>query len=300
MKVNAYNAHPMQTYPTNSSATDSRIDFRLIALVGMVLASQSTHATNFDCLIEPRQVVEITSPVTGLLESVSVRRGDRVKKGQVVATLESKAERSAAELAKFKSEALGPTQNAQNKINFAEKKYNRIKSMADESLSTLQERDDAEAELRLAQSELVIANENRQQGKLEYQQQSSLLNLRSIKSPIDGVVVEQTLNAGEMADPTSAKKAILKLAQLDPLRVNVIIPSAMFGTIKPGMAVNVVPELPLGASAYKSTVHNVDKLINGASGTFAVYLDLPNKDLAIAAGVRCKATFPASVAVGGK
>lgn len=290
----------MQTNHPSSSATDSRISYCLAVLAGISLAGQGAHAANFDCLIEPLKVVEITSPVTGLLESVSVRRGDRVKKGQVVATLESQAERSAAELARFKSEALGPAQNAQSKINFAQKKYNRIKSMADESLSTLQERDDAEAELRLAQSELVIANENRQQGKLEYQQQSSLLNLRAIRSPIDGVVVDQMLNAGEMADPTSAKKAILKLAQLDPLRVSVIVPSAMFGTVKPGMGVDVVPELPRGASAYKSTVHNVDKLINGASGTFAVYLDLPNKDLAIAAGVRCKANFPASVAAGSK
>lgn len=245
-------------------------------------------------------MVDITSPTTGLLESVNVRRGDRVHKGQVVATLESKAERAAAELAKFKSEALGPSQNAQSKIEFAQKKFNRVKAMTDESLSSQQERDDAEAELRLAQSELVIAIENRQQGKLEYLQQNSLLGLRSIRSPIDGVVVEQTLNAGEMADPTSAKKSILKLAQLDPLRVNVIVPSALFGTIKGGMSVSVVPELPKGASAYQAKVHNVDKLINAASGTFSVYLDLPNKDLNIAAGVRCKASFPPSVSVGGK
>jgi multidrug efflux pump subunit AcrA (membrane-fusion protein) len=149
----------------------------------------------------------------------------------------------------------------------------------------------------LAQSELVIAQENRQQGKLEYQQQMSLLNLRSIRSPIDGVVVDQMLNAGEMADPMGTKKSILKLAQLDPLRVKVILPSSLFGTIKPSTSVDVVPESGNSVKGYKATVHNVDKLIDSASGTFAVYLDLPNKNLAIAAGARCKASFPTSTAL---
>jgi len=268
----------------------------LAVLAGVLASTHNVNAGGFDCLIEPLKVVDIASPVTGLLEQVSVRRGDRVSKGQIVAVLESKAERSAVELTKFKSEALGPTQNAQSKIDFAKRKFARAKAMAEESLVTQQERDDAEAELRLAQSELVIAHENRQQGKLEYQQQSNLLHLRSIRSPIDGVVVDQMLNAGEMADPMGTKKAILKLAQLDPLRVKVILPSSLFGTIKPSTIVDVVPEPSNSALTYKATVHKVDKLIDGASGTFLVYLDLPNKDLAIAAGTRCKANFPAPTA----
>ena len=262
-------------------------------VMSTMVASLDASAAGFDCLIEPFQVVEIASPATGLLDNVSVRRGDRVSKGQIVATLESKAEKAAADLAKFKSEAIGPTQTAQGKIDFGQKKYDRLKAMAAESLVALQERDDAEAELRQAESELVIAKENRQQAKLEYQQQISLLNLRSIRSPIDGVVVDQMLNAGEMADPTSAKKGILKLAQLNPLRVNVILPGTMFGKVKMGMAVDVVTESSQGAATYKASVRNLDKLIDGASGTFAAYLDLPNKQLAIAAGARCKANFPA-------
>ncbi len=261
--------------------------------VSAVFLIHTADAASFDCLIEPLQVVEIASPVTGLLESVTVRRGDRVIKGQIVATLESKAEKAAADLAKFKSEALGPMQTAQSKIDFGQKKYDRLKAMAQDSLVTLQDRDNAEAELRQAQAELVIAQENRQQAKLEHVQQISLLNLRSIRSPFDGVVVDQMLNAGEMADSGSAKKPILKLAQLNPLRVNVILPGAVFGKIKSGMNVVVVSETSRGTQqTYKASVHNVDKLIDGASGTFSVYLDLPNKQLMIAAGAKCKASFP--------
>ena len=278
---------PGQYVPLN---LNSKLKYGLAFLVGAVSISHSASAAGFDCLIEPLQVVEIASPATGLLEHVSVRRGDRVSKGQVVANLESKAEKTAAALAKFKSEALGPTQTAQSKIDFAKVKYDRTKAMAEESLVALQDRDDAEAELRLAQLELVIALENRQQGKLEFQQQSSLLNLRSIRSPIDGVVVDQMLNAGEMADPTSAKKAILKLAQIDPLRVEVVMPASRFNFVKVGMTAQVLPELQ-GTRAQLATVAIVDRVIDASSNTFRVRLTLPNRDLDLPSGVRCKVEF---------
>ena len=47
------------------------------------------------CLIEPHRVVELGSPVIGVIESMEVERGDRVRKGQVIATLRADVERAA-------------------------------------------------------------------------------------------------------------------------------------------------------------------------------------------------------------
>src|SRR5687767_11943078 len=180
------------------------------------------------------QTVEIGSPVTGLLDKVLVRRSDRVAKGQVIATLESRAEQASAELARLKAEALGPTRTAESKIEFSKRKFQRRKEMAAEKLMSAQERDDAEAELKLAEAELQSAKESRQIARIEYEQQRSQLNLRTIRSPIDGVVVEQILYPGEIVEPGGNKKAILKLAQLDPLRVHVVLPMSAFGKVNPG------------------------------------------------------------------
>lgn len=197
---------------------------RLIVLLSLFVPP----AFAVDCLIEPTQTIELASPVTGLLDKVLVKRADRVAKGQIVATLESRAEHAAAELARFKSEQIGPTAMAENKIEFAKRKFSRRQAMTHEKLMPAQDRDDAEAELRLAESELKVATENRQLAKLEYQQQSSLLNLRTVRSPFDGVVVDQLAYPGEVVEPGSSKKAIVKLAQLDPLRVHVVLPKDAF------------------------------------------------------------------------
>jgi RND family efflux transporter MFP subunit len=245
----------------------------------------------FDCLIEPMQVVEVSAPVVGLLDKVHVRRGDRVTKGQVVATLESRAEQAAADLARYRSQATGPTLSAQNRIEFAGRKFQRRATMAGEKLMSPQERDDAEAEVRLAEAELQTAKENRELAAIEHQQQSSLLELRTLRSPFDGVVADQLLYPGEVVEPTGGKKTILKLAQLDPLRVHVILPMAAFRRVTPGMSVRVTLEPPIGGS-HAARVKTIDRLIDAASGTFAVFLEMRNPDLSIPAGVKCRAEFP--------
>lgn len=265
-----------------------------VAVTAPLCLLLSFSANAVDCLIEPTQIVDLASPVTGLLDKVSVRRADHVKKGQVLATLESRAEQAASELARFKSVQAGPSQMAENKIEFAKRKFARRQTMSNEQLMAVQDKDDAEAELRLAESELKVATENRQIARLEHQQQSSLLNLRTIRSPFDGVVVDVLAYPGEVVEPGATKKAVVKLAQLDPLRIQVVLPKSAFGKLAPGMPVNIVPEIP-GKGHYAAKVRSVDRLIDAASGTFVVLLDLPNPKLEIPAGIKCKATFPVGV-----
>jgi len=56
------------------------------------------------CLIEPHRVVELGSPVIGVIESMEVERGDRVRKGQVIATLRADVERAAVGVASTKAQ----------------------------------------------------------------------------------------------------------------------------------------------------------------------------------------------------
>lgn len=249
-----------------------------------------------DCLIEPTQTVELASPVTGLLEKVLVRRADRISRGQVLAVLESRAEQAAVELARFKAGQVGPTQMAESKIEFAKKKFLRRQTMASEKLMPAQERDDAESEMRLAEAELKQAQEGRQLGKLELQQQSSLLNLRTLRSPFDGVVVDQQAFPGEVVEPTGTKKTILKLAQLDPLQIRVVLPKEAFGKVSPGMPVDLTPELQ-SRGPYTAKVRSVDRVVDAASGSFVVLLELPNGKMDIPVGVKCRATFPTATGV---
>jgi RND family efflux transporter MFP subunit len=242
----------------------------------------------FDCIIEAKQMVEIRSPVEGLIEKLHVERGDTVKRGEVVVTLESGPERAALAVARSKADQVGTVKAAEAKVLLAQRKASRSEELFAQHFISKDALDQARTEAMLAESELKAARENQRLAELETLRATEALNLRTIRSPISGVVVERNMKSGELAT-TTAKEPIMRLAEIDPLNVEVILPARLYGTVKFGDHADVTPETPKGVYDAKVTV--VDKVINAASGTFGVRLELPNPKQIVPAGARCKVRF---------
>src|SRR5689334_11931755 len=243
---------------------------------------------DYDCIAEARQTVDIRSPVDGLIEKVTVERADLIKKGQVVVTLESGPERAALAIARSKAAMTGPVEAAQARVQFAKSKEKRQEELFRQNFVSSSALDEARTERKLAESELHVAVENQKLSELEVRRAEELLGMRTIRSPVDGVVVQRYLKAGEFAS-TNVKDPILKLAQVDPLNVEVVLPAALYGKIRKGDSASVTPETP--GTAFTARVSVVDRVIDAASGTFGVRLDLPNPNNAIPAGAKCKLRF---------
>jgi len=148
------------------------------------------------------------------------------------------------------------------------------------------EKDKAETEVALAEIELARANEKRRIAQLNLELARSQLELKTIKSPIDGVVVDRYAMVGESVN----NRTIMKLAKVNPLRVELIAPTEYFGLIRRGMRVDIYPEQPRN-EVFTATVSVVDQLIDPASGSFTVRMELPNPDDRLVAGVNCLASF---------
>ena len=114
------------------------------------------------------------------------------------------------------------------------------------------------------------------------------LKLRSILSPLDGVVVERRLVPGDLL--RMDKSVVLKLAQLNPLNVEVVAPAELFGSVRLGM-IGWVSLAPFFTGTFPAKVVVVDKLIVAASGTFGVRLQLPNPSNKFPAGIKCSVDF---------
>ncbi|MCP3955009.1 MAG: HlyD family efflux transporter periplasmic adaptor subunit, partial [Desulfobacterales bacterium] len=78
--------------------------------------------------------------------------------------------------------------------------------------------------------------------------------------------------------------------QVNPLRVEVVLPAEMLRQIKPGMTAQISPELE-PEKKYTATVTIIDRMIDSASHTFGVRLELPNIDYKIPGGLRCTVQF---------
>lgn len=245
-------------------------------------------AQEYDCLIEARQMVEIRSPVEGLIESISVDRGDSVRKGQVLVVLESGPERAALEIARSRATMTGPVEAAQARVEFAKTKEKRQEELYRQNFVSSSALDEARTERKLAESELRVALENQKLADLEVTRTLELLAMRSIRSPFSGVVVDRLMKPGEFAT-TNLREPIIKLAETDPLHVEVVLPATQFGKIRKGDRGEVVAET--GTARLEARVVVVDRVIDGASGTFGVRLELRNPNSSIPAGAKCRVRF---------
>ena len=221
----------------------------------------SVFAVN-DCIIEPSKVVNISSPVEGVLNRISVERGDVVKAGQTIAQLESSVERAAVELSRQKS-------------RFNQRKVQRNKTLYAKKLISLHDKDEMETEALVS--------------RLELRKAQAVLAERTIKSPVGGIVVERFLNEGEFV----GSEPIVKIANINPLFVEVILPVTALGKVSKGMSARVFPQAPF-TGHYPAQVVIVDKIVDAASGTIRTRLLLPNPDNTLPAGLKCRAEFQLS------
>ena len=260
-------------------------------LVAAVASATAAPANEFDCLIEPAQMVEVRSPVVGILQQVHSRRGDTVRQGQLLVTIESSVERSAADTARFRADTQGTLQLARSKAAATREKSRRMAELFEEEFVSAQAKDDAAAEARLAAAEQVSAEENAQLAKLEHRQAVDQLNRRVLHSPFNGVVMDQYLHPGALVDPSEGKKPIMKIAQTQPLHVQAILPLRYFTQVKVGARVLVVPEAPF-TGEIAASIATVDKVVDSAAGTFGVVVRIANAKQELPGGIRCRIRIP--------
>ena len=238
--------------------------YRYLILLALVLAftqpnqrafGQPATAESLDCLLEPHLEVDVGSPVFGILDDVKVDRGDIVASGQVIAQLRSDAEAAGVKLAEARA-------------LFDRRKVERNDDLYRDELISLHEKDEIETQSLISDLELLEAQER--------------LNMRTIRSPLSGVVVERLLSPGEYVQETP----ILRLAQINPLNVEAIAPVELFGSVAVGDTARVTLAAPLqGEHTVKVTV--VDRVIDAASGTFGIRFELANPGNAIPSGMNC-------------
>ena len=221
-------------------------------------------AESYDGMMEPYVTVNVAAQVSGILEEVLVQRGDVVTKGQVLATLRAGVEKADVE-------------QATALLDFNRRKLARNQELIAKGNISANDGDEMETEIR--KDEAIL------------HQATARLEMKTIRSPVNGVVVKVDLAAGEYV----GEKPIMTIVQIDPLNVEVVVPVSEYGTIKKDMRAEVRPESPVGG-VYMGKVTIVDRVVNAASGSFGVRVELPNHNLAIPSGLKCIVRFMGSEA----
>ncbi len=255
----------------------------VLLATALALPAQGGELPELECLIEPYVVIDIGSPTHGIVDELAVDRSDVVERNDVLAKLDSTQQAAAVRKARARVAMESEIETREAELELARRKQQRMRELYNSDAISSHARDEVETELKRAEMQLRQARDARQLARIELERARDDLERRTIRSPISGVIVERFVAPGEYVN----EKPLMRLAQLHPLRIEAIAPAALFGEISPGMQATVATAEG-GAKSHSATVTIVDKMIDAASGTFGIRLELPNADYAIPSGLNCR------------
>ncbi|SOH93839.1 RND family efflux transporter, MFP subunit [Monaibacterium marinum] len=256
---------------------------KYIALSLCLFAAPVMAQEQFDCVMDPAELVQIGSPVAGLLARVNVSRGQWVQAGDVIAELTSEFEMTTIELLEVQASSHAALDAQRAGLALIEGRYARTQELMDRGVATQDAMAEVEAELVTAQSLVVQAELEQEIARRELERARAALAQRVIHSPIDGLVFEKRMTSGEYL---TSDGYVASLVQLDPLHVEAFLPVELFADVAEGQVVTIRPSAPIGGE-YQGTITVRDRVFDAASGTFGVRVELPNPDGALPAGHRC-------------
>jgi RND family efflux transporter MFP subunit len=230
--------------------------------IGLVLAAAgAAAAAEVDGLSLPWKAVRVSSPVQEIVAEVKVEEGVAVKKGQVLARLHDEKEQAEHDRArkiveKREFDARAATALVADKITSKEKAL------------------EAEIELQLARVDVDVARR-----KLEE---------KTIRSPLDGVVVRKLKEEGESADRV---EPIFEIVNIDRLFLQFYVDRKLASGLARDQDIEFwVAGEP--AARHRARVDFISPGADAASGLFRVKLVFDNPGHALKAGVRVTADFP--------
>jgi RND family efflux transporter MFP subunit len=277
--------------------------------VGRVHVAPSASTVDLPGQTLPMVETPIYARADGYMKQRPVDIGDRVKKGQLLLEIETpeldqQIEQARAALAQSKAAAQqlrAALLAAKSNLKLAEVTASRWKILADQGVFSKQDLDEKTAALELSQANVKSAEENIAAAESTVAaSESGLKRLENLKvfdrveAPFDGVITARNINSDPgtlvTSGNTTASREIMRVAQIDVLRVFVSIPQTYAALIREGLpAALTVQELP--GRVFPTTVSGITHEVDMNSGTMLAVLLVKNPKEELLPGMYVTARF---------
>jgi HlyD family secretion protein len=175
--------------------------------------------------LNPLRSVQVGSQISGVIVDLSADFNTPVKRGQVIARLDTASYEANVRLAEAELES------AVAHAELASVKADRIRSLKADQLVPPAELDQAEVDLRQARAAVRIRNEHLERARLE-------LERCTIVSPIDGIVISRNVDIGQTVAASLSAPVLFEIAEdLTRMMINALIPEADIGNVRQGQKV---------------------------------------------------------------
>lgn len=189
-------------------------------------------------ILYPYKLVDVGSQASGQIESIAVSLGDQVKKGDLIAQIDSLTQQNALKEAQASLNIINAQYRAkQAQIHEATSAFKRQKKMLINGVSSQSVFDSAEATLMVYNAELEQIAAQKEQALLNVDNAKLELGYTKIVAPIDGTVVYVSAQQGQTISNNQETPSIVELAQLNTMTIKAEVSEADVIHVMPGQQV---------------------------------------------------------------
>ncbi|WP_413283185.1 efflux RND transporter periplasmic adaptor subunit [Vibrio sp. MA40-2] len=189
-------------------------------------------------VLYPSKLVSVGAQVSGLIETIPVQLGDKIKQGDLIAQIDNLTQKNALKEAKASLKSIDAQYRAkQAQIKGALAEFNRKKKMLKDGATSQSDYDTAEATLAVYQAELDQLSADKEKSIISVDNAELDLGYTTIASPIDGTVVYVSVEEGQTVNTNQGTPSIIELAQLDVMTVKAQVSEADIIHVKAGQKV---------------------------------------------------------------
>ncbi|HJZ80203.1 MAG TPA: efflux RND transporter periplasmic adaptor subunit [Pyrinomonadaceae bacterium] len=289
---------------SGASDAEAEADKAVTVAVARVERKDLSQGLTLAAEFRPFQEIDLHAKVAGYLKEINVDVGDRVKDGQVIATLEIpefKSELLQAEATKRRSEsdvvrARSELQRAQSVYEAARLTHSRLSSVgkARPNLLAQQEIDDALAKLQVAEAQLnaaraaiTVAEEQVRVQEANEARVKTLSSYAVISAPFSGVITKRFADKGALIQQGTASQTqampVVRLSQIDHLRLVLPVPESVVPRIRLGRTVKV--KVTSLNQTFDGKVSRFAEKVETATRTMETEVDVPNPRLILKPGM---------------
>jgi RND family efflux transporter MFP subunit len=264
-------------------------------LVDVVIAKAATVGQDLVLPGETAAWYETTiyARVNGYVAKWLVDIGDHVKKGQVLAIIETPELDAELEAARAQLKASDAQVEARKSdVEFSKTTNERWRD-SPQGVVSQQERDSKKADYKGARARLSAAIAQVALDKSKVDQYSSLTEFKQVNAPFDGTITQRGIDVGNLvtAGSSSTTTPLYRMAQTDPLRVFVDVPQAASGDLMRTGVPAVIHAEGARAGSFAGTIARTAESLNPQARTMRVEVDMPNADHGLVPGMYVKVAF---------
>ena len=161
-------------------------------------SEQPPRADTLEGFTEPWERVEVAAPESGIIQEFRVREGQSLRTGEVIAVLDNGVLHAAMAAAQAKAAAHGSLDAATASLKLRRNRLQQMQALLQQEHASPEEVERAATDVEMAEAELTRAREESHEHALAVSQIEAQIERRTIRSPIDGVLLEQSEASGRV------------------------------------------------------------------------------------------------------